>query len=344
MANLIEVVVRVNDNIHSTALVEAPAGGAVASVNGDTGEVTLAASDVGAVPAYSIDAVSFVGGSCSVSTDSLTTAETGEVAFSFWIRSGNNSGAIWLADPDNYNTEMTVSVTGQNGTGPYAFSAGAEDTTYVSGYTNGFTGAKDSNWHHVIGAFKTTFADGQKQLVIYVDNNDASATLIADGKPSFEMITNAVPFILGYENLTFSIADFWWARGQSFLDSDGTIPESLRHKFISSGRPANLGANGETPTGTAPDIFLHRAVGADETTFANNLGTGGPFSIVGTLAPSIGSPSDLTGTDIGFSNPMTAVGDLMIGGADGAPTRLAAGTEGQVLTMVSGVPTWVTPS
>lgn len=41
-----------------------------------------------------------------------------------------------------------------------------------------------------------------------------------------------------------------------------------------------------------------------------------------------------------LSNPMTSVGDMIIGGASGTPTRLAGGTDGYVLTMVSGAPAW----
>lgn len=40
-------------------------------------------------------------------------------------------------------------------------------------------------------------------------------------------------------------------------------------------------------------------------------------------------------------NPMTAAGDIIIGGTSGAPTRLAKGTDGQVLTLASGNPVWV---
>ena len=39
-------------------------------------------------------------------------------------------------------------------------------------------------------------------------------------------------------------------------------------------------------------------------------------------------------------NPMTAAGDLIVGGTDGEAERLAAGNEGEVLKVVSGVPTW----
>jgi hypothetical protein len=46
----------------------------------------------------------------------------------------------------------------------------------------------------------------------------------------------------------------------------------------------------------------------------------------------------------GLTNPMTSVGDLIIGGASGAATRLAAGTNTHVLTLVGGSPAWQAPS
>jgi hypothetical protein len=53
----------------------------------------------------------------------------------------------------------------------------------------------------------------------------------------------------------------------------------------------------------------------------------------------IGSPSVIV-------NPMTTQGDVIYGGASGAPTRLPKGTASQVLTMNSGAtaPEWQTPS
>jgi hypothetical protein len=42
----------------------------------------------------------------------------------------------------------------------------------------------------------------------------------------------------------------------------------------------------------------------------------------------------------GMTNPMTDVGDLIRGGTAGAPTRVAAGTNGHILTLVGGVPAW----
>ena len=49
-----------------------------------------------------------------------------------------------------------------------------------------------------------------------------------------------------------------------------------------------------------------------------------------------------SGVDVGtiLTNPMTASGDIIYGGTSGAPTRLAKGSDGQVLKLASGVPSW----
>lgn len=46
----------------------------------------------------------------------------------------------------------------------------------------------------------------------------------------------------------------------------------------------------------------------------------------------------------GFSNPMTTSGDIIYGGASGVATRLAKGSNGQVLTLAAGIPSWVASS
>lgn len=46
--------------------------------------------------------------------------------------------------------------------------------------------------------------------------------------------------------------------------------------------------------------------------------------------------------DPGFTNPMTTAGDIIVGGSSGTPTRLAKGTDGQILKMVSGNVQWGT--
>ena len=49
-------------------------------------------------------------------------------------------------------------------------------------------------------------------------------------------------------------------------------------------------------------------------------------------------------SESGMSNPMTTSGDIIVGGASGAATRLAKGSQGQVLTVGSSGLEWATPS
>lgn len=42
----------------------------------------------------------------------------------------------------------------------------------------------------------------------------------------------------------------------------------------------------------------------------------------------------------GFDSPMTDVGDIIVGGTAGAPTRRGIGAEGEVATVVSGTVQW----
>lgn len=55
------------------------------------------------------------------------------------------------------------------------------------------------------------------------------------------------------------------------------------------------------------------------------------------------STAQQTALDLKITNPMTTAGDTLYGAASGAPTRLAKGSDGQVLTLASGLPSWATP-
>jgi hypothetical protein len=61
-----------------------------------------------------------------------------------------------------------------------------------------------------------------------------------------------------------------------------------------------------------------------------------------TLTLADGNTTLVAGTMM--TNPMTTGGDIIYGGTSGAPTRLAAGANGHVLTLSAGVPTWAAAS
>ena len=68
--------------------------------------------------------------------------------------------------------------------------------------------------------------------------------------------------------------------------------EANRRLFISAAnKPANLGADGSTPLGVQPLVYLHLDDGEAVAEFATNRGTGGDFTITGTLETADTSPS-----------------------------------------------------
>ncbi len=67
------------------------------------------------------------------------------------------------------------------------------------------------------------------------------------------------------------------------------------------------------------------------------VGSSGQVLTVSGGAPTWAAPT-------GFANPMSAAGDLIIGGASGAATRLARGADGQVLTVSGSSVIWASPA
>ena len=114
-----------------------------------------------------------------------------------------------------------------------------------------------------------------------------------------------------------------------------------------------------TPVGravmTAADALAARtAIGAGTSNFSGvysdltgkpTLGTASALNVAASGNAAAGEVVKGDDTRLGtggMTNPMTTAGDMIIGGASGAPTRLAAGTNTiDVLGMASGAPAWV---
>lgn len=148
-------------------------------------------------------------------------------------------------------------------------------------------------WHHYLVSWDFAFSNGNKLRDIYLDDvvNEASYT---DGKASTDIDHTGTNWAIGAdwggsEKFDGGLAELYFEIG-TYLDLS---IETNRRKFISStGKPINLGADGSTPTGTAPIVYCRVADGAAASTFATNLGSGGNFSIIGGLELSPSSPSD----------------------------------------------------
>jgi hypothetical protein len=80
-------------------------------------------------------------------------------------------------------------------------------------------------------------------------------------------------------------------------------------------------------------------------TTATSTGISGSAITTGTVGVSVGGTGQTTAAAaFNALNPMTTVGDIIYEGTGPAAARLGIGTEGQVLSVASGIPAWATVS
>ena len=235
----------------------------------------------GSVP-YAASAVHFDGLSWLLN-DALATTDNAFFSFSFWMKlqTVDDTTDPFVCDPDGQSSPFMY------------FNAGFVSNFYA-GIPPNFMSLSDQDgpyldytiWHHFLGAM-----DGQNQIIkVYIDDVPYG-DLGVNGTP-FDFNMNGKPFSVGGntfgEEVIGDLADAWFAPGVNLL-TGGNIVESTRRKFISSTlKPVDLGMDGSTPTGAAPTIFFS----GDATAFSTNQGTGGTFTLTGSLTNASTSPSD----------------------------------------------------
>jgi hypothetical protein len=150
--------------------------------------------------------------------------------------------------------------------------------------TTSYTSA--SGWHNVRASWDLLNGDGW----LYVGDTDdlaAGATLTNDtlDYTIAQHVVGAVYAGSFLQLLDGDLADLY----VNYAEVQDQSVEANRRKFFSAtGKPVSLGADGSTPTGTAPIVFLSNATA----TWQTNLGGGGGFTEVGALTDAASSPSD----------------------------------------------------
>jgi hypothetical protein len=120
--------------------------------------------------------------------------------------------------------------------------------------------------------------------------------------------------------------------------------------FLQTPTSANLAAAVSNETGSGALVFatsptlVTPALGTPASGVMTNV-TGLPLStgVTGTL-PILNGGTGQTTASAAFNglSPITAVGDLIYGSGVNTSSRLVIGTSGQILTVVAGIPAWVT--
>jgi len=140
-------------------------------------------------------------------------------------------------------------------------------------------------WHHVALSWDITVNPSKQRL--YVDGASDwgyGSVLIGGVIDVADKAWNFSLDKLNYYKIDGCFADVWADFGH-FIDLD--VPANLEKFRDPSGRPVDLGADGSAPTGTQPPIYLH----GNATTFANNAGYGGAFTVYGNPTDCPTSPS-----------------------------------------------------
>lgn len=145
-----------------------------------------------------------------------------------------------------------------------------------------------ATWKNILMSWDVNFSDGNKLIHQYI--NDVSDKSVTDGVAAFSVDYTATnwgigAYTSGTQKLNGCLAEVYLAFGQ-YLDFSVT---ANRRKFLSATiKPVQLGSDGSAPTGVAPIVYLQgNAAG-----FGTNSGSGGNFTITGTLDTASTSPSD----------------------------------------------------
>jgi hypothetical protein len=232
------------------------------------------------VPIVLHDAVFFDGFAGSYYTNALSGVAAGPLlSFSFWISAAQSTQS---------NTSIITLDSSGNFSGGVVWRFGDGDMQILlqeNGTSAGVVNAHlvvpvDGNFHNVLGAIDAGVVPAVGWF--YVDETIQEDFIVFDGRPNMQAGSAgfAVEDFPTAPGLTTHVGarsrgclgDLWWAPGQ-FIDFSQSSNRANFHDVdtLAPVAASSLGASGETPTGTAPAVFLT----GGKSTFGNNLGTGG---------------------------------------------------------------------
>lgn len=242
--------------------------------------------------AFTVDAADFDGTDLLDRGGNLTSiADSKTGILSMWVRRDQTASAetlfvTWasaaaniiqfsiLASGSSSQTQLRLRMTDGN------------DVTFNS--SSGLTST--ATWYHLLLSWQLASSSVFQE---YIDDVDASGTPsgAADLAVDYDAADSCRVCDDRFASTSFDgcVAELYFAPGQ-YLDFS---VEANRRKFIdASGKPVDLGSDGSTPTGSQPILYLHLDDAEAVANFATNAGTGGNFTITGTLATCASSPSD----------------------------------------------------
>lgn len=181
---------------------------------------------------------------------------------SYYVILVNNSAVLFYIHPDG-NLQIVL-----NGV---ASSIGIRSTDPIP----------FDSWQTVLFACDTNHPSGSKPVHLWI-NGVNSLGIVEDQYPAFNIVydTSVTVGSLVSESLKFNgaLAGVWVGCGQ-YLDFSNPV-NRLKFTDVFGNPKKDLGVDGSTPTGTAPDIYLNH----NYLSFQTNEGTAGDFTVYGALS------------------------------------------------------------
>lgn len=218
----------------------------------------------------------------TLASDFNSNGDSKLMAFSFWFQRGDTGRDQYVYSSKSAN--IFIEFPGSNDRCVIK-AENAAGSTIMQIRTSAITDT--ASLHHIMGAVDTADA-GKRHL--YVDGvSDLGVITYTNDTMDFTQTNHNIGALDGGTALIDMVmSEFWMAFGQ-YIDLS---VESNRRKFITSDLKAvNLGADGSTPTGVAPTVYLGNPAASWET----NLGTGGGFTENGALVSATGPDLALSG-------------------------------------------------
>jgi hypothetical protein len=152
------------------------------------------------------------------------------------------------------------------------------------------TAITDTNWHHIMGGSNHTTLADEMYLDGISENDVASYSAPEAADIDFASGNHYIGHreVTGSQKWNGALSELWVDFG-TYIDFS---VEDNRLKFLTSDLKAvDLGASGQIPTGSSPDIFL----GNPYTSFETNLGSGVDYIVTGALADAVGPEVEVIG-------------------------------------------------
>lgn len=265
--------------------------------------------DSAKVPPYSVSATKFDGSSNWLNSTGLASIADSKVgSFSCWVRldSTGQQDIFVIGTGPRFKLEFNsgkFSFVGKNSSNTTILNI-ATTTTYSSGTT----------WYNILASWNLATATAY----LYVNNaSDLTSTTLTNDTINYS--DTSLNTFVGRANagalLNSCLAELWFDPTTAIDFSNS----SNRAKFIdSNGLPVSLGADGSTPTGSQPILYLKDSY----VSFGTNSGSGGNFTVNGVLTAASTTPTSKAGSLLGSqtsgrwqtSNFMTNM--LWVNGAD----------------------------